>query len=111
MSEPIFVDPPGTHDRPVDYVANPLRVDRLATPGNPARIDLIALANNIVARETECRQLRAMLTAMAEDQRDMRVRLDRLEAERVSGKLGRIVKAATEILTEPDHRDDDDEYV
>lgn len=107
MSDQIFVDPPGTNDRPVDYVANPLRVYRPSDPTNPARIDLVALANSIVARETECRQLREMVTNLISDAVAMRARIERLEAERVSGKLGRIVAVVSEILQE----DEDDEYV
>lgn len=108
MSEHIFVDPPGSHDRPIDYVANPLRVDRPATPGNPARIDLIALANNIIARERDCNRLSELVAGLMSDILDMRARLDQLEKGRATGKLGRIVSAVSEILTEPDDFDEDD---
>lgn len=107
MSERIFVDPPGSDDQPVYYVGNPVRVDRPGDPGNPARLDLVALANAIVARETECRQLRETVRHLTDDARDMRARLDRLEAEWIPGKLGRIVAVVSEILQE----DDDDREV
>jgi hypothetical protein len=102
MSDPIFVEPPEDAERPVYRLGNPVRVDRPGDPQNPARLDLVALANAIVARETECRQLRDTVRHLTDDARDMRTRIERLEAELVHGKLGRIVSVVSDILAEDD---------
>src|SRR4051812_6557992 len=108
MSE-IFVPDPADADRPVDYVANPLRVQLPVSSGDKrpyARLDLIALANSIVDRETALTRLHNMVVAGQFD----RVNLERLTSrvERLEAKLSQILTAFSNVVdTLPE--DDEDE--
>lgn len=117
VSDPIF---PDQHDpeTATDYIANPVRVQ---LPGHDLRtqgrrwtqLDLIALANNIIARENECTELRKMV-------RELSIRLSGLQsavesltasAERarpvgMNAKLMRALEAFTEVMTEDDEPED-----
>lgn len=102
----IFVPDPADAERPVDYVANPLRVQLPGQTGMTgdrrkfARLDLIALANSIVARETDSAQLREIVTSLRADLIRLNDRLERIERGPGQGKLARMLKALADIEDE-----------
>lgn len=130
-TDPIFRDQNEPEERPTDYIANPVRVqlpkyDARAEGRRWTQMDLVALANNILARETECAELRKQVRALTiqvsglhtktevlqESDTRLFTRLEALHASvngagtgRYGGKLGRILTAIEKILSE-----DDDEY-
>ena len=119
MSDPIYPDQNEPGEKPTDYIANPVRVqlpkyqDRVEGR-RWTQMDLVALANNILARETECAELRQKLEEFIIKVSALERRLDMLDtlvkSSRTSaggGKLGRIFDAIEKILSEDD---DDSEY-
>jgi len=119
MSDPIYPDQNEPGEKPTDYIANPVRVqlpkyqDRVEGR-RWTQMDLVALANNILARETECAELRKEVRGLSIKLSGVNTRLDALDAlvksSRTSaggGKLGRIFDAIEKILSEDD---DDSEY-
>lgn len=106
---PIFVDPPAHNDRPdSNYVANPLRVFRPDDPKNPARIDLIALANVILQCESRQKVEISLASSLRADLVRIEARMTRLEStigSLPSGKLARILSAVDEILNDEDEEE------
>jgi hypothetical protein len=115
VSDPIF---PDQHDpeTATDYIANPVRVQ---LPGHDLRtqgrrwtqLDLIALANNIIARENECTELRKMVRELSIRFSGLQTQVEALSAVvtrlgPTSGKLMRALEAFTEVMTEDDEPED-----
>ena len=110
MPDQIYVPDPADSEKPVDYVANPLRVElpgRLASGRKYTRLDLVALANSIIARETECRDLRETVARQEAQMRNMELRLRQVENGPASGKLARMLTAIAQIEDEYATGDDD----
>lgn len=117
-NDPIFPDQNEPEETPVNYIANPVRVqlpkyDARAEGRRWTQMDLVALANNILAREQECAELRKMVHAQAIQLHGVTRTLEELQsvvnsidASRYGGKLGRILTAIEKILSD----DDDDLY-
>jgi hypothetical protein len=121
-TDPIFPDQNEPEERPTDYIANPVRVqlpkyDARAEGRRWTQMDLVALANNILARETECASLRQKLGETLIKLSALERRMDTLDvlvkSSRTSspgGKLGRILTAIEKILSEDDDEDEYDPY-
>jgi len=121
-TDPIFPDQNEPEERPTDYIANPVRVqlpkyDARAEGRRWTQMDLVALANNILARETECAELRREVRGIAIKLSGLQSKVDSIEAlvksSRTSspgGKLGRILTAIEKILSEDDDEDEYDPY-
>lgn len=116
MSDEIFVPEPTDEDRPVDYVANPLRVQLSPTQRNAygrsfQRIDVLALAANIVARETECRQLRQDVSNLRDEVLSLGYRIAQLESRPDVTTATLVLRAIREALRDADEsgNEDDDE--
>ncbi len=112
MSDTIFVNDPADENQPVDYVANPLRVQlsqqQRNAYGRPyQRIDVLALAASIVARETECRELRVLVNDLRGEVAAMKSRLDIAESGSLSGRLRRALEAFADVMTDDDEPEDD----
>jgi len=116
-TDPIFRDQNEPEERPTDYIANPVRVqlpkyDARAEGRRWTQMDLVALANNILARETECAELRKQVRGLSIQLSGLKTQVDAMHAfvsnarqMPSGGKLGRIFDAIEKILSE-----DDDEY-
>lgn len=109
--EGIFVPESGEPDRPTDYIANPVRVqlrpELVRDYGRPyQRIDVLALANSIVARETECRQLRESVTTLLQKVAVLESRLAAVESVRLSGRLVRALEAFADVMADDDEPSD-----
>lgn len=107
----IFPETPEDQERPVDYVANPLRVQR---GQSYVRIDLVALANNIVQREIEAQTLRGSLQSAHTRITALESQVQRLtsgqgEEKQVIDTMRRAIRALNEVLNESDDDDDDDD--
>lgn len=125
MTDPIFRDQSTPEEVPTNYISNPVRVqlpkydDRLEGR-RWTQMDLVALANNILDRETECADLRKRVGALTIQVSDMKSAIEELQSivvnvrdtrsNAVGGKLGRIFAAIEKILSEDDDEDDDDLY-
>lgn len=118
MSDPIFPDQSTPDETPVRYIANPVRVqlpkyDARAEGRRWTQMDLVALANNILAREQECAELRKMV-------RELSIRLsglqsavevlttDRTRSVGMNAKLVRALEAFADTMSHD--ADEDDEY-
>lgn len=122
MSDPIFRDQNEPEEKPTDYIANPVRVqlpkyDARAEGRRWTQMDLVALANNILARETECAELRRQVRELTIRFSGLTTKVEALsgvlESARpfpASGKLGRILAAIEKIANEDDDEDDYDRY-
>lgn len=114
MSDQIFLSEPTPEpERPVDYVANPLRVQRPnPTPQDPrpfVRMDLVVLATSIIARETECAELRETVRKLSVKVGMLEDRIERYEAQRDEGRLVRALSRALRDVVPADEPDDDDD--
>lgn len=119
--DPIFPDQNEPGEKPTDYIANPVRVqlpkyDARAEGRRWTQMDLVALANNILARETECIELRKQVRGLSIQVSGLKTQLDSLQSVvsnadgRYSGKLGRILSAIEKILNEDDDDFESDRY-
>jgi hypothetical protein len=113
----IFIPEPEDQRRPVDYVANPLCVqlspEAAREYGRPfTRMDLIALANNIIARETDTRELRTAVAGLAAQVNSLEMRLRTYESGKVSSKVARALEAFANAMRDDDEPSDypDSEY-
>lgn len=129
MSDPIFRDQNEPEEKPTDYIANPVRVQLSKSEGGRhwTRMDLVALANNILERERaqaemykEVRALSIRLSGVNSQLEALSNTVESLNARLayattgtlpLSGKLRRMLSAIEEIANEePDEDDDDDGY-
>lgn len=116
MNNPIFPDQSEPEAKPTDYIANPVRVqlpkyDARAEGRRWAQLDLIALANNIIARENECAELRKMVRELSIRLSGLNTAVEALTADAkrtrpvgMNAKLVRALEAFADVMS------DDDEY-
>jgi hypothetical protein len=115
MNYPVFPDQDDPDEKPTDYIANPVRVqlpkyDARAEGRRWTQMDLIALANNILARENECTELRKMVRELSIRFSGLQTQVEALNAVVTrSGPANRRLTQALEAFAEVMNEDDEDD--
>lgn len=117
-SDPIFPDQNEPGEKPTTYIANPVRV-QLPNPATSneerrwTQMDLVALANNILAREIGETEVRTRLAELWTQVNRLQGQLDALTANvrtvgssPFSAKANKLARIITHVM---DDHDDDDE--
>jgi hypothetical protein len=108
----IFPEDPSAAERPVDFLANPVRVQTAELTGAQrdrrpyTRLDLVALANVIVRVEADHVRLVNVLTDVRTQLSILQDQVQRFKDNRIDAKLSRMLTALAQI--EFDSETDDD---